>query len=627
MISKNIKKVLSVSILTAFLSMNSAPAGICLSAVPQIDTGIGVQKPALRENNQPTSLKLEGDISISKANPKVTLSLRDSDVKQVLRMFADKAGLNIIFHSSVDTASGGSGGSASTGSTSGASGPKVTMDLVNVPLNDAFKMVLQVANLTYYIDNNTLIIAEANAAKTLNMSKQELLTVPVKYVDAGSLARFLNKNVFSINKPGLSNADIAVTNPESNEILIFGTKNDYLMAKKVIAQFDKKPLEETFIVNHTTPKEMATQICNVLLKIPSSSGASSSSSSSSSSSGGSSTDLTLGAGTIACQYNNTITGTTLDSLNTNSLTISYFPQKGVITAVGGSAQQIELIKEFITKNDKKQPQAYLEVSIIELNENGSKAFNNTWNVWWNNCAFNFDGTTHTNPIYPTFFQGDSYSVVDSSSTTDPTKILYTLGKSTGNTVAYTMSYLVKNGKGRVLANPRVLITNGQESSINLVSDYVSKVDATMTTTMATPITTYNYTIASDAGIQISLTPYISPEGYVTMNIKPSYSTVADYVQGSGITAGLTVATLLNRRDLDLKNIRIKDGETLTIGGLISETENKSVSKFPVLGDLPGIGMFFRNTNNKKTRQELVIMITPKIIKDTEDVVSTPNMTL
>lgn len=623
-IQKVLQKVLSMTAIAALLTTYSAPLGFCSASVPQIDTGIGIQKPVLRENSQVSTLKLEGDISISKANPKVTLSLRDSDSKQVLRMFADKAGLNIIFHSSVDAAGTSSGSSGSSSGTTTPSGPKVTMDLVNVPLNDAFRMVLQVANLTYYLDGNTLIIADANAAQKLNMSKQELLVVPVKYVDAGSLAKFLNKNVFSINKPGLSNAEIAVTNPESNEILIFGTKNDYLMAKKVVAQFDKKPLEETFVVNHTTPKEMADQICNVLLKTPSGSAASSSSSSSG---GGSGTDLSLGAGTIACQYNNPITGTTLNSLDTNNLTISYFPQKGTISAVGGSTQQHELIKEFITKNDKKQPQAYMEISIIELNEDGSRAFNNNWKIWSDFFTGEFDGaTTHTSDLYPQFIKGDGYRLVDGKF--PPTTLAEYYPYRNPMMITYSMSYLIKNGKGRVLANPRILITNGQTSKIDLVSDYVSKVDATTTTTTTQPVVTYKYSIASDNGIQVELTPYISMEGYVTLNIKPQYATIAEKIPGKGTyDAGMTVATLLNKRNLDLKNIRIKDGETLTIGGLINEEEHKNVAKIPVLGDLPGVGMFFRNTDTTKVRHELVIMITPKIIKDSEDVVSNPNMTL
>ncbi len=433
--------------------------------------------------------------------------------------------------------------------------------------------------------------------------------------------------MFSINKPGLSNAEIAVTNPESNEILIFGTKNDYLMAKKVIAQFDKKPLEETFIVNHTTPKEMASQICEVLLKIPSGSTSSSSGGGSSSSSSSSGSDLSLGAGTVACQYNNPISGATLDSLSTNNLTVSYFPQKGTISAVGGSAQQHELIKEFIAKNDKKQPQAYLEISIIELNESGSRSFNNDWKIWSEFFTGSFDGTLHTSDLYPQFIKGDGYRLVDGKY--PPTTLAEYYPYRNPMMITYSMNYLIKNGKGRVLANPRILITNGQTSKIDLVSDYISKVDAQQSSVAGQgTTTTFTYTVASDNGIQIELTPYISPDGYVTLNIKPEYATIKEQVKGSGtLQAGMVVATLLNKRNLDLKNIRIKDGETLTIGGLLNETETKNISKFPILGDLPGIGMFFRNTGSEKSRQELVIMITPKIVKDSEDVVSNPNMTL
>ena len=61
-----------------------------------------------------------------------------------------------------------------------------------------------------------------------------------------------------------------------------------------------------------------------------------------------------------------------------------------------------------------------------------------------------------------------------------------------------------------------------------------------------------------------------------------------------------------------------DGETLIIGGMIQETETKSVSKIPFLGDLPFIGMFFRSTGTQRSKEEMVIMLTPQIIVDTED---------
>lgn len=662
MIIKSTKKVLSSVIIAIYLIVYAAPIGFCVTnSTPQINAG--VSKPVLRDATRSSSLKLEGDLSITKANPKISLSLRDSDVQQVLRMFADKAGLNIVFHNSVSG--------------------KVTLDLVNVPLNEAFKLVMQITGLTYYIDNNTMIVASASAAQGLNLAKQELMTIPVQYVDATILADFLNKNIFSINKPGLSNSQIAVTNPSENEILIFGTKNDYLMAKKIVAQFDVKPREETFVVNHTTPKEMSDLLCNILLKDSGSaststaSTASSESSSSSASSapaasapaapaepaaapssppapsagnnlpgmptggaadsgggGGGGADsvasLSLGGGTIACQYNNPVTAGTVSSLNTTSLTVAYFSQRGTLTVRGGSAQQIEAIKDFIAKNDKKEPQAYLEVSIIELSEDGSRDFNNTWQIYSGFFNGSFNGTTTTNPQYPNFIMGDDLVVSDTAA--NKYAPLYHLGRYSGpQTITYTMNYLIKNGKGRVLANPRIMITNGQNSKIDLSSDYVKQVTSQVLSGAGglAGAVQKTYTIGSDEGIVVEMVPFISPDGYVTLNIQPKYSTIKEKVTEKNQATGNDdlVATLLQRRNLDLKNVRIKDGETLVIGGMIREEEQKNVSKIPVLGDLPGVGMFFRNTDTTKAKQELVIMLTPKIIKDSEDIVNNAGATL
>ena len=169
-----------------------------------------------------------------------------------------------------------------------------------------------------------------------------------------------------------------------------------------------------------------------------------------------------------------------------------------------------------------------------------------------------------------------------------------------------------------------MITNGQESVIDLTQDYVEKVTAEYLTSSVngngtTGTAQKNYTIGDDLGIKVALTPFISPEGYVTLNIKPEYSTIAEQIYGQGEVLGVLdlAATLLSRRNLDLKNVRIKDGETLVLGGMIQETEQKTVSKIPVLGDLPLIGAAFRSTSTTKAKNELVIMITPKIINDGE----------
>ena len=109
-----------------------------------------------------------------------------------------------------------------------------------------------------------------------------------------------------------------------------------------------------------------------------------------------------------------------------------------------------------------------------------------------------------------------------------------------------------------------------------------------------------------------------------MNITPQYSTQIGTVDGTesinGQTIEYTAATLLSHRNLDLKNIRIKDGETLVIAGMIQENETKTVSKVPVLGDIPLVGTLFRNTVSQKVKTEMMMLLTPKIITDNEDAV-------
>ena len=166
----NIKRFLSVALLVAFM----APPSL---AVTEMDATSSLK----------SSMLLSGDVKLTENNELITLSLRDSDVKQVLRMFADKAGYNIVFHNSV--------------------GGKVTLDLVNTPINEAFDLVLQVSGMNYYLQRNTMIVMSKNSSDNASYSKQEMMVFPVNYVSANKIADFLNKNVFSMKKPGLSAVD------------------------------------------------------------------------------------------------------------------------------------------------------------------------------------------------------------------------------------------------------------------------------------------------------------------------------------------------------------------------------------------------------------------------------------
>ncbi len=625
---KNIKKALAFALLIAFTS----PSTLAIS-------GYNYETVA----PYTSTMSLSGDIKLTENDDTITLSLRDSDVKQVLRMFADRVGKNIVFHESV------------TG--------KVTLDLVNTRINEAFNLVLQVTGLNYYLQGNTMIVMSKSAPDNATYSKQQMLVFPVKYVSAEKIANFLNKNVFSMQKPGMSAVDAATVNSATNELIVFGMPADVPIIQKVIEQFDREPFTKTFAVNHTTPAEMANMICNMLLPSRgiggSSQGGSTTGGSMSgasngmgvmtggaasveggSSSGGGST-LKLGEGVVACSIATSTSGT-VAPFDVQNLSIAYFPQRGTITVMGGSEAQAAMIESFIKSNDIKQPQALLEMSIVELTEQGSKEFQNYWQVSSKAWGATFDGASLSGgrpggpfgnfmPVTDYIWQspdgtGKAYLDPSTGKVVVPQQITRTFMKEVVPVtyVSWTMNYLIENRKARVLANPKIMITNGQESVIDLTQDYVEKVTSeyltsSVTGTGTTGTAQRNYSIGKDLGIKVTLTPFISPEGYVTINVKPNYSTVAGEVRTKSEVEGASdlTATLLSRRDLDLKNIRIKDGETLIIGGLIQESEQKTVQKIPFLGDLPLVGPIFRSTSTSKAKTELVIMITPKIINDGE----------
>ena len=619
-----LKKFIAGLMLTSFVFTNGM-----LTSVAMEDAAEAVQdvvKPVLRnEDNSFNSLRLKGDVSFSEKNIPISISLRDSDVRQVLRMFADKAGMNIVFHSSV------------SGS--------VTLDLVDVPLNDAFDMVMEINDLNYVVQDKTIIVAKTGTSG-FNIAKQDMTLIPVKYVSASALADFLNQNIYSMNKAGLSNSQIVTTNPATNELIVFGGKNDVAIAKKIVDQFDKKPQTMVFKVNHTTPAEMANMICNMLMPASGAvssggggtgatatpaagaatggaagimTGAAAGDGGSGGEGGGGAGSIALNEGTVACTVDGKASGA-VSALGLQNLSIAYYSQLGTINIIGGSEQQIEMIKDFIAQTDKKQPQAYLEVSIIELNEEGSKNLQNSWTFLSSTFSATFSGdTTQTHPMHPIFIKGDSYDVYDTTAT--PPTVANTLTKYKGPVnISYAINYLISNRKGRIVANPKILITNGEEAMIDITQDYIETTETEQSAYTGGVVATRTYNIGEDAGIKVGITPFISPDGYVTMNIKPEYSTIADQVHAEDENGDYIAATLLSRRNLDLKNVRIKDGETLVIGGLIKEQEQKNVGKVPVLGDIPVIGMLFRSTTNKKNKNEMIIMITPKIVTDTEDAV-------
>ena len=479
--------------------------------------------PVIRSQQPITSMDINSDTQIQNADSLVNLSLRDADVMQVLRMFADQAGMNIIFAQDVSG--------------------KVTMDLVNVTLQKALSLVVTTQKLKYGIQGNTMIItSDGDEDVDMGAGSKDIIIVPVKYVSAASIADFLNKSIFTKKSisPGVSSKPVVTTNPANNELIVMGTREDALMAQKIIDQFDKKPPITNYKVNHVTPAEMAGLICSTLIPSFMSNGDGSTGgaagvptgfASDTFGGGGDSSGLSIGGGKLLCSVEQKADGEDLASLSFKNMTVSYFPSIGMVQIIGGSPTQLEMIKDYIAANDLKAPQAYLEVQIISLSESGSKSFDNTWQYMSKSISFNAgNGRLSTassggGKYYPIFFAGHGFTEQakgtsgTSTSKDDNGDITYKQWPHSPQLI-WTINYLVENNKGRVLANPRILITNGQQSVIDLTSDYVAKVTSQYLDSTGTGSSQVqkDYDIQNDNGIKVTITPFISPDGYVTLDI-------------------------------------------------------------------------------------------------------------
>jgi MSHA type pilus biogenesis protein MshL len=171
--------------------------------------------------------------------------------------------------------------------------------------------------------------------------------------------------------------------------------------------------------------------------------------------------------------------------------------------------------------------------------------------------------------------------------------------------------LKQEGRLEVVSQPRIRTLNNQAAMIKVGTDKpFFRLSSTTTPTSGQPITAQNTSVQSiTIGTVLALTPQISEDGWVTMDISPVITRLVDSVTGpDGSTAP----------EVDIKQtsslVRIREGTTVVIGGLIQNERHKTQRKVPFLGDIPYLGYPFRGVFENKRRTELVIFITATVVR-------------
>jgi len=177
------------------------------------------------------------------------------------------------------------------------------------------------------------------------------------------------------------------------------------------------------------------------------------------------------------------------------------------------------------------------------------------------------------------------------------------------------------GETRILSNPRISVMNGQTSILSVGQDtnYISQIQTT-TTTSTPPVTTFTVNTSTLlSGIMIGIVPFISENGDISINITPITSDLVQLVSqklgtpdASGNFPYLVQLPTINLRQLST-TVKVRNGQTVIIGGLITNREDIQDSKVPFLGDIPLLGYLFKSRVKAVTRTELVVLLQPTIV--------------
>lgn len=184
---------------------------------------------------------------------------------------------------------------------------------------------------------------------------------------------------------------------------------------------------------------------------------------------------------------------------------------------------------------------------------------------------------------------------------------------TGPTFNLLLSAIEKQGKTKILSNPRISVLNGQPALINIGKQvsYVKKVTST-TNAQSGDVTFAIETDSQSSGIVMSVVPTILDDQEIILNLIPVTSTLTEPVATVEFGTARVGLPVTNVRELSTI-VRIKQGEMLVVGGLIDSADSDNDSNVPMLSKLPLIGGFFGMEKKIQSRKELVILLKPEII--------------
>ncbi|MEG4274126.1 MULTISPECIES: AMIN domain-containing protein [unclassified Microcoleus] len=540
-----------------------------------------------------------GNIELSSGERIPRLVLRDAPVRDVLALLARAAGLNIAFTGGGAPAQPGQPAVPGQPGASGSDeGPKISLDIENESVQDVFNYVLRLSGLQANRQGRTIFVGTSLPIDSRNIIIRTLRLNQVRSTDA---ANFLSAQGAETQLPitrvtiqsvGQGNAarDVEIREPD---------------IKAIGAREGTGPL------------------------------------------------LLRGLSVLADSRLNSIT-------------------------LVGDPRKVDMAVAFLTQLDLRRRQVAVNVKVIDINLLGNNQTNSSFSFGINNNFFvndngaaslNFGGINppsgtalggiNARPIVPNplgtpdvFYDANGRRIVPFTGqglegpakgafldpiapvTNDPTRVGitdYEPGSATASGSAtfglfplfqYPRRFLsalqatIQSQNAKILTDPTLVVQEGETANVNITDEVISNITSDTQTTGNTSTTTVT-AVKDRAGLQLGVAiDRIDDNGFVSLRVNPIIRTPG-VPQNLSTGPNTNTIRLLGERSLQSGLIRLRDGQTLIVSGIIRDEERVTANKIPILGDLPIIGSLFRSTSKANQRAELIVLLTPQILDDSD----------
>jgi type IV pilus assembly protein PilQ len=271
-----------------------------------------------------------------------------------------------------------------------------------------------------------------------------------------------------------------------------------------------------------------------------------------------------------------------------------------ITLVG-SPRQVEYAEAQLARLDLRKRQVMVNVRVLEVAISNGQTLSGGFTTTGGNPTITQGLTVEsTNTL--------GISLTSNNPITLPTSFIASLTAS------------IRNGSAKVITDPNLTVQEGETATIALTDQVINNITSTVTaaTTPGTAATTTTTATFAQVGLTLAIQiERIDDNGFINLSVSPRISTPLNAVALTS-SAGTNFVVPISERVLNSGRIRLRDAQTLVLSGVIRDSDSESVQKVPLLGDIPIIGALFRRTTTTNSRSEVIIVVTPRIIDDSQD---------